>query len=74
MDLGDQHLSIKTSSPLKSRRMSNSKRRESSTKKDSIELSRIKKEFGDYHITNSWDSEVFAPLSFMEKKILKNLQ
>jgi hypothetical protein len=54
--------------------MSNSKRGESSTKKDSIELSRIKKEFGDYHITNSWDSEVFAPLSFMEKKILKNLQ
>jgi hypothetical protein len=43
-------------------------------KKTEIELSRVRRESGDYQITNSWDTEVFAPLNYMEKKVLKNQQ
>lgn len=74
IDLGsDQRLSVQIS-PVKSRRASQSKHGESSVKKAVIELSRVRRGSGDYQITNSWDTEIFAPLNYMEKMVLKNQQ
>ena len=57
--------------PLKS---STLKKTGTSVKKDSIELTRVKRESGEYHITNSWDQEALGPLNYMERKLLKSLQ
>lgn len=52
---------------------SSNKKAITSVKKESIELQRVKRESGEYHITNSWDQEALGPLSYLERKLLKSL-